>query len=62
MQISQNKGCGTKLMEFANSYSKKLGCYEMFLITQKSNASACRCYEKAGGIAEAEDDVVYVFE
>ena len=62
MADSQNNGLGTKLMKFASEYSKGIGCYEMFLITQRSNVSACRCYEKAGGISEADDDVVYVFE
>ena len=62
IKVGQNKGIGTKLMKFVSDYSKKLGCYEMFLITQKSNVSACRCYTKAGGISEAEDDVVFVFE
>ena len=58
----QNKGIGTQLMQYVSNYSKKLGCYEMFLITQKRNASACKCYTKAGGVSEAEDDIVYVFE
>ena len=58
----QNKGIGTQLMKFASDYSKTLGCYEMFLITQRSNMSACKCYTKAGGVSEAEDDIVYVFE
>ena len=58
----QNKGVGTQLMKFVGNYSKELGCYEMFLITQRSNVSACKCYTKAGGISEAEDDIVFVFE
>ena len=62
MKGDQNKGIGTQLMKFVSNYSKKLGCYEMFLISQRSNVSACRCYVKAGGISEAEDDVVFVFE
>lgn len=49
-------------MKFVSDYFKKLGCYEMFLITQRSNVSACMCYEKAGGISESKDDIVYVFE
>lgn len=34
----------------------------MFLITNKSNISACKCYEKAGGINKANDEIVYVYE
>ena len=30
-------------------YAKTIDCYEMFLITNRSNISACKCYEKAGG-------------
>lgn len=33
----------------------------MFLITNKSNLSACSCYEKVGGIAKSKDDVVYSY-
>ena len=62
MKDGQNKGIGTQLMRFVCDYSKKIGCYEMFLITQRSNVSACRCYIKAGGISESDDDIVYVFE
>lgn len=36
--------------------------YEMFLITNRSNISACKCYEKAGGINDADDEVVYVYD
>lgn len=58
----QNNGYGTKLMTFVRDYAKKLGCSEMFLITNKSNKSACKCYENAGGVSEAIDDVVYVYD
>ena len=57
----QNKGIGTKLMSFASSYIKELGCYEIFLVTNKSNKAACKCYEKAGFKNEATDDIVYVY-
>ena len=33
----------------------------MFLITNKSNIFACKCYEKAGGINKSNDDIVYVY-
>lgn len=58
----QSKGCGTGLMSFARDYAKKLGCYEMFLLTNKSNTSACKCYEKSGAISETNDDIVYVYD
>jgi hypothetical protein len=43
-------------------YAKTIDCYEMFLITNRSNISACKCYEKAGGINDADDEVVYVYD
>ena len=58
----QGKGYGTGLISFARNYAKSIGCYEMFLITNRSNISACKCYEKAGGINDADDEVVYVYD
>ena len=55
----QGKGYGTELMNFIKEYIKEIGCRKMFLITNKSNISACKCYEKAGGISKANDDIVY---
>ena len=62
MSDYQSKGCGTGLMSFARDYAKELGCYEMFLVTNKSNSSACKCYEKSGAKSEADDDIVYVYD
>ena len=58
----QGKGYGTGLISFARDYAKSIGCYEIFLITNRSNISACKCYEKAGGINDADDEVVYVYD
>ena len=58
----QGKGYGTGLISFARDYTKTIDCYEMFLITNRSNISACKCYEKAGGINDADDEVVYVYD
>lgn len=58
----QNNGCGTRLTEFVRDYANDIGCYEMFLITNRSNISACKCYEKAGGANHAQDEVVYVYD
>ncbi len=57
----QNHGYGTKLIKYINSHSKSIGCRKMFLITNKSNVSACRCYEKAGGNT-TNDDIVYAYK
>ena len=62
MEKYQNKGYGTELMKYINAHSKNIGCRKMFLITNKSNTSACRCYENAGGISMADDAIVYDYK
>ena len=57
----QGKGYGTNLMKYIRDYIFKIGCRKMFLITNKSNISACKCYEKAGGVNKADDEIVYVY-
>ncbi len=57
----QGKGYGTELISFARDYAKTIDCYKMYLITNKSNVSACKCYEKAGGINKEDDEIVYVY-
>ena len=62
MEGWQKQGYGTELVRFIHEHAKTLGCRKMFLLTNKHNASACRCYEKAGGICDAaSDDIVFVF-
>ncbi len=58
----QGRGYGTKLMSFIKEYIKKIECRKMFLITNKSNISACKCYEKAGGVNNSDDEIVYVYK
>lgn len=62
MEEYQSNGYGTKLMIFIRDYIKSIGCRKMFLITNKGNVSACKCYEKAGGINNADDEIVYVYK
>ncbi len=62
MEKYQSRGYGTELVKYISSHSKSIGCRKMFLITNKSNISACRCYEKAGGINTANDEIVYSYK
>ena len=41
---------------------KLLIVMKCFRVTNRSNISACKCYEKAGGINDADDEVVYVYD
>lgn len=59
-QEYQGNGYGTNLMNFIKKHVKSLGCYKMYLSTNKSNISACKCYEKIGCKINAQDDVIYV--
>lgn len=61
MEDYQKHSYGTELMKYIHTHSKNIGCAKLFLITNKSNVSACRCYENAGGSSKATDDIVYVF-
>lgn len=58
----QNNGYGSILLEYIKNYSMKLGCSEMFVITDKGNQRACHVYEKLGGKNDYEDEVVYVYD
>lgn len=58
----QDKGYGSSLLLFIKDYSKKIGCSEMFIITDKGNSRACHVYEKLGGKNDYEDEIVYVFD
>lgn len=58
----QDKGYGTKLLSFIKKYSKKIGCSEMFIITDKGNPRACHVYEKLGGKNDFDDEIVYVYD
>ena len=58
----QNLGYGTELVRFVSAHSKSLGCRKMFLMTNTGNVSACRCYEKAGGLSAAADVVMYEYK
>ena len=56
----QNQGYGTKLMEYIINYAKEIGCYELFVMTDKGNTRACHLYEKFGGKNDYDDEIVYV--
>lgn len=62
MKEYQGNGYGTEFMNFIKQYIKEIGCRKMFLITNKSNISACKCYEKAGGVNNSDDEIIYVYK
>jgi len=58
----QNKGIGSKLFQYIVDYSRDNGFSECFVITDKGNKRACRIYQKAGGVNDFEDEIVYVIK
>ena len=58
----QNKGYGSKLLEYMKNFSKEIGCSEMFVVTDKGNPRACHVYEKLGGKNDYENEIVYVYD
>lgn len=58
----QNKGIGTKLLEFIINYAKTNNYSEVFVITDKGNPRACHVYEKVGGKNDFENEIVYVYD
>lgn len=54
----QNKGYGSQLFQYVVDY-----CYdEVFVPTDKTNARACKVYEKAGGKNDFNDEIIYVIK
>jgi len=43
-----SKGYGTAFMKFVLDWAKVNGFRESFVMTNRDNVAACRCYEKAG--------------
>lgn len=56
----QNKGVGTKLLQFIIKYAKENNYSEVFVITDKGNPRACHVYEKVGFKNDIENEIVYV--
>lgn len=56
----QGNGYGTELIRYIKEYAKLIGCYKLYLNTNKSNIHACKCYEKNGFNINSDDDIVYV--
>lgn len=58
----QDKGIGSKLMNFIIDFARGKNFSELFVITDKGNPRACHLYEKFGGKNDYEDEIVYVYD
>ncbi|MBS4195814.1 GNAT family N-acetyltransferase [Lederbergia citri] len=57
----QNRRIGSALIERLKDIAAHKNCFEMFVLTNDSNTSAKKLYERTGGIRENVDDLLYVF-
>lgn len=58
----QNRGYGSRLFQYVVNYCRENNYDEVFVPTDKSNARACRVYEKAGGKNDFDDEIIYVIK
>lgn len=57
----RRQGIGLALMTELGAIAAQEGCSEQFVFTNDSNGPAKALYERAGGMREHPDDVMYVF-
>jgi GNAT superfamily N-acetyltransferase len=57
----QNKGYGSRFIQFAVDWARDNGFDETLVPTEKSNPRACRVYEKAG-LKPSENDCDRIYE
>lgn len=58
----QNRGIGRRIVTAMIEHGKNIGCTEVWIATETSNAPARACYVAAGGIEDEEHAVVFNFE
>jgi len=57
----QRHGIATKLITELKHLAKVNDCRKMFVPTSKSNQPAMNLYEKTGGKAENDDDIIFTY-
>ena len=57
----QRHGIATKLIAELKHLANVNGCRKMFVPTSKSNQPAMKLYEKTGGQAENDDDIIFTY-
>lgn len=58
----QNNGIGRKIVKAMINHGKNIGCTDIWVATETSNAPARACYIAAGGTEDDDHAVVYVWE
>jgi ribosomal protein S18 acetylase RimI-like enzyme len=60
-EAAQRQGAGRAMVEALKTLAAERGCYEMWVATNRSNAAAMALYKAAGGISDADDEVIFAF-
>lgn len=58
---ARRQGAGRAMVEAFKALAAERGCYEVWVATNRSNAAAMALYRAAGGISDADDEVVFAF-
>lgn len=62
IESHQNKGIGRKIVTEMINHGKNIGCTDIWVATETSNAPARACYIAAGGTEDDEEAIVFTFE
>lgn len=60
-EAARRQGAARAMVEAMKALAQARGCYEMWVATNRSNAAAVALYTAAGGISDADDEVVFAF-
>jgi ribosomal protein S18 acetylase RimI-like enzyme len=58
----QRRGIGRQLVAAILARARSLGCTEAWVATEATNESAQRLYDAAGGVADPQGFIMYVFD
>ncbi len=61
-EAAWRKGVGSAIVRWLLDAARPAGCSELFVITNAENEAAMRLYASTGGVREALDDVVFVYD
>jgi ribosomal protein S18 acetylase RimI-like enzyme len=57
----QRRGIAKALINALAAIAREAGCNEMFVFTNRSNPAAMRLYATTGGVIEADDEQMFVY-
>ncbi|MBX3480369.1 MAG: GNAT family N-acetyltransferase [Caulobacter sp.] len=60
-EATRRQGAGRAMVETMKALAAARGCFEMWVATNRSNPAAMALYQAAGGISDADDEVVFAF-